>query len=83
MAKVRRANVILDIKDSEIDFYLTKGFNVIDEVGNVIREAIPNDATALKAAYYKHIDEIKALKAENEKLKKSIKSLEKKLKNEE
>ena len=64
MAIVKRANVVLRVTDAELDKYLAKGYNVIDESGNIVREADPNDVPSLKAAYVKHKEEIAELKAQ-------------------
>ena len=74
MAKVQRANVVLTVKDNEVEYYVGRGFNVIDNMGNIIREAISNDVTALRSMNARkeaHIEELKVeineLKAVNEK----------------
>lgn len=42
MAKVRRQNVVLTIKDDDIQHYLNLGYKVIDEQGNVIAGEEPD-----------------------------------------
>lgn len=71
MAKVRRANVILTIKDSEVERYLDLGYDIIDEMGNVIRESIPTDVGTLRRAFVEHTKTIADLKAEIDNLKKA------------
>ena len=66
MATIRRANVILTVKDDQLDRYLDSGFSQIDEqTGDVIREAtgVPQDLTSLKDAYVNHKREIAELRA--------------------
>lgn len=78
MAKVRKANVILTIKDDQVQRYVDRGFDVIGENGDVIQQSVPKDAASLGQAYKKHIAEIAALKAEIQKLKKQLKEQPKK-----
>ncbi len=70
---VRRGGSYLTVPANAADKYLAKGFDIVDEAGNVIKESVPNDVNSLKAAYNKHIakikeleDTIKALKAQLE-----------------
>lgn len=63
MAKVRRANSILFIKDSEVDRYIDLGYVQLDEKsGEIIKEGVPQEINRLKEAYVKHTAEIKELK---------------------
>lgn len=63
MAKVRRANSILFIKDSEVDRYIDLGYVQLDEKsGEIIKEGVPQEISRLKEAYVKHVAEIKELK---------------------
>lgn len=59
---VRRANVRLQVKESDKDYYLAHGYSVIEKSGKVIEEGEINDVATLKAEY-------KKLKAENKELK--------------
>lgn len=59
---VRRANVRLQVKESDKDYYLAHGYSVIEKSGKVIEEGEINDLATLKA-------ENKKLKAENKELK--------------
>lgn len=58
---VRRANVRLQVKESDKDYYLAHGYSVIEKSGKVIEEGEINDVATLKA-------ENKKLKAENKEL---------------
>lgn len=51
MVRVRKANVVLSIKDEEVKRYLDAGYSVIDESGEVVTEAIPTDLHTLQQAY--------------------------------
>lgn len=64
--KVRRANKILRIDESNKKAYLDLGYDVIDAKGNVIEH---NKKNVTVAEYEKLVAENKALKAEFEKLK--------------
>ena len=46
--KVQRANVVLDVRPDQKEYYMEKGFSVIDDKGKVIEEAISDDVGALK-----------------------------------
>ncbi len=74
MALVQKLNVVLTVADDVVGTYLSKGYNIIDEQGRVIQEAMPDDPNQLKlmvAKYKKEIEELKMqiaeLKAKNEK----------------
>lgn len=51
MVRVKKANVVLSIKDEEVKRYLNMGYSVIDESGEVVMEAIPTDLHTLQQAY--------------------------------
>lgn len=51
MARVKRANVVLTIADDEINNYLDRGYDIISDSGEVIKEAIPTDIHTLQKAY--------------------------------
>ena len=51
MARVERGNVVLHIDDNEVDYYLRLGYNLTNELGRVITDAVPHDTTALQNAY--------------------------------
>lgn len=62
MAYIQKANVVLRVKDSEVEYYLNLGYNLIDEQGKIIREAIPNDIHVLQKHFIeskKTIDDLK------------------------
>lgn len=65
MTNVQKANVILTVTDDELDYYVSRGFNVIDEHGNIVKRATLNDTAALK-------ETVIGLTAENNKLKADI-----------
>ena len=77
MAKVQRANVVLDIKDFEVDYYLSLGYNLISDGGEVIKTALPRDVGTLQHYYTEHIAKIEALEKENEQLKLKLAETEK------
>lgn len=60
--RVRRGGSFLTIPRDSINQYLAKGYDVVDSKGNVLQESVPNDPSALRMAYEKHIAEIKTLK---------------------
>lgn len=64
MVKIQRANTILDIDDEDVSKYVNLGYNVIDDKGNIIQEAIPNDVGVLQRAYIEHRRKIEHLENE-------------------
>lgn len=78
MAKVQRANVVLDVSDDDIELYMAKGFNLLDETGKVIRKSIPNDVGELKIAYTAHIKQIAELEQKVKELTSQLKATKKK-----
>ena len=62
--QVRRANMVLTIKKSEAERYLAKGFNILDEHGHVIKNAMPTAVGELQVAYANHVKQIDELTAE-------------------
>ena len=61
MARVQRANVVLQVEDHEIQHYLSMGYNLIDERGGVLKEAVPYSIGVLQAKYLEHIKRIAEL----------------------
>ena len=68
MVRVERGNVVLDIDKHEVDHYLTLGFNVIDDMGRIVRAAVPTSLGKLQAEYVANQIEIANLQAEVERL---------------
>lgn len=69
MITIRRANVILDVEDSELERYLAEGFCLSDQYGHMIQPDVPNNLQFLQQAYKENLakiaeqaDEIQALK---------------------
>jgi len=71
MAFVQRANVVLEIKDDQVERFLDQGYDVIDEAGNILQKSVPQDIGTLRKAYVEHIEEIKQLKGQIKKLQSS------------
>lgn len=85
MVRIERGNVVLKVQEHEVQRYLKLGYNVTDDTGNVLQEALPNDLGTLQRCYVEHkkqIAELEAivakLTAENSLLAKSAKSPAKK-----
>lgn len=81
MVRIERGNVVLKVQEHEVQRYLLLGYNVTDDNGKVLQEAMPNDVGTLQKYYVEHkkkIDELEAtvakLTAENASLAKSEKS---------
>lgn len=66
---VQRANVVLRVRDEEVDKYLARGFSLLNENGEVIRSATPNDLATFKEAYIRQSKEIEDLNSQIEELK--------------
>lgn len=63
MAIVEKDNVVLEIKESEVDRYIDLGYNLTDGKGNILRASIPTDIGQLQKAYMEHTALIEQLKA--------------------
>lgn len=75
MLLVKKENRVIDILETDKDYYLSEGYDVIDEAGNVI-EAATGGKTFTAAEYNvvvaekeKLVEQVKKLKAELKKLK--------------
>lgn len=75
---VQRANVVLDIAEDQLDYYMNQGYSVIDKAGNVIKASVPRELGTLQKAYVDHTKKIEDLEAEKVELLKQIKELKKK-----
>ena len=66
MVRIERGNVVLKVQEHEVQRYLNMGYNVTDEEGKVLKEAIPNDVGTLQKHYIeskKRIEELEAIVA--------------------
>lgn len=61
MTRVEKGNVVLDIKDSEVQRYLDLGYNVVDKDGKIIQRCIPTDIGTLRKCYIEHTKRIEEL----------------------
>lgn len=61
MARVERGNVVLTVKDHEVQHYLNLGYNLTDDAGNVLKRAIPTNIGELQTAYLEHTKKIAEL----------------------
>ncbi len=61
---IQKANVVLRVKKSEVEYYLNLGYNQIDENGKIVRATVPTDLHELQKAYKDKEAEIAKLKAE-------------------
>lgn len=78
---VQRANVVLQISPQQVDYYLSQGYNVINEKGDVIQASIPKDLGTLQKAFVENGKTIETLQAEIADLKKKLKKATSKKKN--
>lgn len=69
MARIQRANVLLDVEEDEVDYYIGLGYNLLDEKGNVIRQAVPTDLLTLQKHFTDSNKKIAELESEIAKLK--------------
>lgn len=69
MARVQRANVILNIDEKDVDHYMANGYNLIDDRGNIVKETMPNDVPTLQARYRASLSKINELQAQINELK--------------
>lgn len=68
MLQVQRANVVLDIVDEDLGYYMSLGYNLIDAQGNIVKKAVPSDIGELRTAFVQHQAKIAELEAQIEKL---------------
>lgn len=73
MILVKRANVILNVPDFQKHEYLSKGFDVVADNGNILEEAtMTNDIGTLQKKLKEAQDKIKHLEAEIVRLNKEL-----------
>lgn len=60
--QVQRANVVLSVPEYDKANYLAKGYDILDEAGNVVEASMPNDVPTLQAKLNELIAENKQLK---------------------
>lgn len=70
---VQRANVVLQISPQQVDYYLSQGYNVINEQGEVIQASVPKDLGTLQKAFVENEKTIESLQEEIADLKKKLK----------
>lgn len=66
---VQRANVVLDISPEQLDYYMSQGYDVINDRGDVVQASVPRDLGTLQSAYVEHVAKIEALQEEIKNLK--------------
>ena len=72
---VKRANVVLEVSESQLDYYMSQGYDVIDEQGNVIKASVPTDLGTLQKAFVENAETIAEQRVEIEQLKTEIEQL--------
>ncbi len=75
MARIQRYNVILDVADSEVGYYLNLGYSLLDNQGNVVKKAMSTDVRTLQKELTDANKLIAQLKADNKKLTNEIAEL--------
>lgn len=76
LLKVRRGNVVLQVKPEALDYYLNSGYNLVEN-GKIVKKAVPITKEELRKAYLEDEDIIKELNAEIERLKAQLKETKK------
>lgn len=76
---VERGNVVLHVKEFDVQRYIDMGFSAIDANGNVIKQAVPKDVAVLQKAYTENQQTIEGLKTTIKTLEAEIKTLKEKL----
>jgi len=61
MARIERGNVVLHVEDYEVQRYLTMGYNLTDEEGNILKASVPTSLNDLQAEYVKNTARIEEL----------------------
>lgn len=77
MAYIQRANVILEVDDSQVGYYTNLGYNLIDAKGNIIQKAKSNDVHTLQQELDNAEKKIAELNAEIARLNTIIVNMEK------
>ena len=70
--EVRRGNEYLTVPEDAVDRYIAKGYDVLDNKGNVVVESIPYDVATLRGAFVTHKAKIAELEAEVANLKEKL-----------
>lgn len=76
---VERGNVVLHVKEFDVQRYLDMGFSALDANGNVIKQAVPKDVAVLQKAYTENQQTIEDLKTTIKTLEAEIQTLKEKL----
>lgn len=63
MVRIERGNVVLKVQEYEVARYLKLGYNVTDDKGKILKEALPNDVGTLQRFYVEHKKKIEELEA--------------------
>ena len=63
MIRVEKGNVVLHVYEEEARHYLQLGYNITDEFGNIIQEAVPRDIGTLQHFWVEGKKKIAALEA--------------------
>ena len=63
MLYAKKSNRVQPIAESDVQRFLSMGYNIIDVKGNVLAESMPEDVGGLKAAFKKHTEEIAKMRA--------------------
>lgn len=62
MLFAQKGNRVQPISEVEVQRYLNLGYNITDEKGKILYEAVPDDIISLKTAFKRHINEIESLR---------------------
>ena len=69
---MKKGGSFLRVPQVAVSRYMAKGYDVVDENGNILEASIPNDLVTLRAAYQNHLNEIAALKKRIGELEKNL-----------
>lgn len=61
MKYVKRANVVLEVEEESIPYYISQGYSVLDDKGKIVVQAIPNDLGELRKFYVEATAKIEQL----------------------
>lgn len=80
MITVRRGNVVLkNINEADAQHYLNQGYDVVDENGFVIKQALPQEEGKLRAMYIEQTKKVETLENTIKALTEEISELKKQL----
>lgn len=61
MPRVQRNNVVLTVREDEVQHYIRLGYNLTTPTGQIIQAAVPTDLASLQKAYVEQTAKVEEL----------------------